>query len=65
MAQKILYCFAHNSPEILLHVLAFAFCIEHCILADFCLMLLTLKQQKLLAQKLLCFGTKTFGGICP
>jgi hypothetical protein len=34
-------------------------------LAQFCQLLLPQKRQKLLAQKMLCFGTKNFGEIDP
>jgi hypothetical protein len=51
MVQKMLYCFAHNSPEILPHVLGYSFCIKHHILAGFCLMLLRLKATKIIGAK--------------
>jgi len=51
MAQKMRYCFAHNSPEILPHILGYTFCNEHHILTDFCLMLLPLKATNIVDTK--------------
>jgi hypothetical protein len=65
MAQKVLFCFIKISGENLLPILGYSFYSQCHILAKFCQMLLLFNTSKLIAQKLLFFGTKTITVIVP
>ncbi len=65
MARNVSMCLTDICTEIWLNILGYSFCTKHHILAQFCQLLLPQKRQKLLAQKMLCFGTKNFGEIDP
>jgi len=61
----MLFCYTNISAEILLHVLGYDFHTKQHILAHFYQIQLPLKASKILAPKILFFGTKNVNEIDP